>query len=331
MSSVSPEDLKTLVAQNHSKKIGGAGFHAEREIENCHRLGISLISRSDGGYPAALKVLPDAPPLLYIQGELIETDAYAVAIVGSRRASYYGLSQAARFARSLADCGLTIVSGMAMGVDQEAHRHALNAESGRTIGVLGCGLDIDYPQGSGDLRRRIARCGAVISEYPLGTLPLARNFPHRNRTIAGLSQGTLVIEANRRSGSLITARLALDYGRDVFALPGRADQASMQGNHQLIKEGAYLTDCPEDILSILKPVLARVREITPAESSIYGSNPAQLCEEPSVVSILRQGDLTYDEILQGTNLDGASLGTLLLALELQGKVRKGRDGRYRLE
>ena len=226
----------------------------KQEIDQAAHLGARILCRADPEYPEPLRHIPDPPICLYVIGEIRRDDALAIAIVGSRQASLYGLEQAQRFAELLCQTGLTIVSGMARGIDQAAHMAALRI-GGRTIAVLGCGLSHCYPPESVELRDRIAACGAVLSELPLKTAPDAKNFPARNRIIAGLSLGTLVIEAARRSGALITARLANEYNREVFALPGRVDTPTAQGANDLISQGfAKLVTNVGDILDALGDV-----------------------------------------------------------------------------
>jgi DNA processing protein len=239
-------------------------FSAEKEIELCAQKGIDFLLYSDGDYPAILKEIADPPLLLYKKGTLIESDRNAIAIVGTRHPSFYGRTQAKRFAQELAARGLTIVSGLARGIDQVAHNGALYTSYGRTIAVMGCGLDVIYPRENENLLQRILERGAVLSEYPLGTPPLPENFPRRNRILSGLSYATFVVEAHSRSGSLITAHQAVEQGREVFALPGPVDQLTSCGTHQLIKEGAYLVETPEDILLALADRLKWENTFEPA-------------------------------------------------------------------
>lgn len=222
----------------------------ERDYAKLQAMGASVITVRDFNYPPLLRQTHDPPLLLYVLGELLEQDSLAVAVVGSRRCSPYGRLVAHKLAGELTAHGLTVVSGLASGIDGAAHRGALEA-GGRTIGVIASGLDIDYPREHRELKEQIARQGAVVSEVPLGTAPTPARFPVRNRIIAGLSLGTLVVEAPERSGALITARLAAEQGRDVFAVPGNVNSFHARGCHQLIRDGAKLVDKVEDILEEL--------------------------------------------------------------------------------
>jgi DNA processing protein len=337
-------------------------FHAEKEIELCAQKGIDFLLYSDRDYPALLKEIADPPLLLYKKGALIDHDRNAIAIVGTRQPSFYGRTQAKRFARELASRGLTIVSGLARGIDQVAHDGALQIPYGRTIAVMGCGLDVIYPKENEDLFQRILERGAVLSEYPLGTPPLPENFPRRNRILSGLSYGTFVVEAHSRSGSLITAHQAVEQGREVFALPGSVDQLTSRGAHQLIKEGACLVEMPEDILLVLADRLkwenkfeaafqapversdrTDPKEMAPEKDDSPNSFQSKLSgphtdlplgdtytqDEPVILELLKEeGPLGPDEIMEFTGLESAKLPAILLKMELAGKIKKGSDGKY---
>src|SRR5436309_5520834 len=231
--------------------------------------GVATLDRADEHYPAWLRTIPDPPPVLYCDGSMEPGDRQAVAIVGSRQATPYGLRVTDALARELSALGFTIVSGFARGIDAAAH-HAALASGGRTVAVLGCGLDVDYPSGHASLRAEIAGSGAVLTEFAPGTAPFAMNFPRRNRIISGLALGVVVVEASEDSGSLITARLALEQGREVFAVPGPIDAPTSQGPHGLLKQGAKLVETVDDIVEELLPQME-----TPLTPTLSG-NPLLL-------------------------------------------------------
>lgn len=302
-------------------------FNPEEEIERTESLGIHLIPFGGPQYPALLKETSDPPLILYCKGDLLEFDQAAMAIVGSRHPSLYGREQAKRFGQKLAEWGLTIVSGFARGIDHEAHEAALGVRYGRTIAVLGSGLDVIYPREHQALHEEIAERGALVSEFVLGTPPLAENFPKRNRIIAGLSLGVLVVEAHSRSGSLITAHLATDEGREVFALPGRVDQWGSRGTHRLLKEGATLAESPEDILETLEPQLwPYLSRSDRSEASPMQASSDE--EEQGFLSIFQKEAMSLDEIISEGRRPASVASAFLTRLELKGFVRKRPDGRY---
>jgi DNA processing protein len=231
----------------------GPGFTSQlAALQVWHAMpGNALVTLADPAYPARLLAMPDPPPLLYVKGRLDLLHARAVAIVGSRSATPQAVEDATRFARTLAAAGLTVVSGLALGVDGAAHRGALEAPGG-TVAVIGTGADLVYPPAHHALATQIAARGALVSEWPLGTPARSANFPQRNRVIAALVEGVIVVEAAQRSGSLITARLANEMGRDIFALPGSIHAPLARGCHGLIKQGAQLVETPEEVLEALK-------------------------------------------------------------------------------
>ena len=284
-----------------------------------------IISINDAEYPAGLKNIFDPPREIFVRGNILAEDDNAVAIVGTRTPTHYGLKQCEKLSYDLAIRGITIVSGMARGIDSAAHRGAIKA-GGRTIAVLGSGFNYIYPPENKRLSEEIANSSAVISEFPPDTRPYKNNFPKRNRIISGMSKGVLVIEAAVRSGSLITANFALEEGREVFALPGRVDSEKSVGTNQLIKEGAKLVESFEDILEELKRVI-KIREIT--------ENPARQArrQEPSgaalsigpdekaVFDILNDEPMPIDEISQNLKLSPADISKILLGLELKRLVK----------
>ncbi|HEY6007140.1 MAG TPA: DNA-processing protein DprA [Geobacteraceae bacterium] len=284
---------------------------AERECREVEKHGVRVVDFLAADYPAALLEIPDPPPFLYVKGELRDLDP-AVAIVGARRASSYGLLTTDRLARELSAHGVIVVSGMARGVDTAAHRGALEA-GGRTVGVLGCGIDVIYPAENRRLFEAMAEKGALISEFPMGTTPLAENFPRRNRIISGISRGVLVVEAAENSGSLITARYALDQGRDVFAVPGNINFKTSRGTNRLIKEGAKLVEEVADIIEEL-PRYAGARS-TPAQPAFSLTSG-----EAAVYALLTEAPLHIDDVIVRSSLPVSEVSAILLHLELKGAV-----------
>jgi DNA processing protein len=255
------EGIGASRAETVARSIADAKSEAQREIERCQKLGVRIISQACEAYPALLLAIPDPPLVLYALGDLQPRDLNAIAIVGSRKCSIYGKEQGERFAGLLASAGFTIVSGGARGIDSAAHHGALVQSQGRTVAVLGSAVDQLYPPENEGLFKRIAERGAVLSEFCLGTPPVADHFPRRNRIVSGMSRGVLVIEADVRSGALITARQAADdHGRPVFALPGRVDNPLSAGPHKLLRDGAILTASLEDVLDGLEPLPDVVRQ-----------------------------------------------------------------------
>lgn len=291
----------------------------DKEISSAAELGLKIITLEDKQYPENLKNIPGAPIVLYIKGDLLEKDGIGLAIVGSRRASFYGLSHAGRLAEELSACGLTIVSGMARGIDTYAHRGALKRK-GRTIAVLGSGFRNIYPPENQDLSEEIAANGAVISEFCLDTRPLRQNFPRRNRIISGLSLGVAVIEAARNSGALITADFALEQGREVFALPGAVNSRTSFGTNELIKQGAKLISCAEDIIEELnlRPNALPVRQDSQEESP-----DSRLDTKLSLLKqCLAEEPVTIDQIAEKTAMDIPLIYDILLKLQIKRLVRK---------
>ena len=284
----------------------------DRQLDRLQRSGASLVTFDSPQYPVNLRHIHDPPPFLFVQGELQARDALAVAVVGSRSVSPYGLRVTRDIAEGLARYGVTVVSGMARGTDAQAHWTALRA-GGRTVAVMGSGIDVVYPSEHHSLFRTIPRQGAVMSELLLGTKPDAENFPGRNRIISGLSLGTVVIEAAERSGSLITATLATEQGRDVFAVPGPIGERT-RGTHRLIRDGAKLTERVEDILEELAPQLL---------SGAARRDPVDLAgDDAAVVQCMRHETVHVDEVITRSGLPAARVLQALLALELKGVVQQ---------
>lgn len=293
---------------------------AERVIEACQAQSIRIVVPSHSLFPRLLKEIPDPPSVLFVKGELRKTDALALAIVGTRGASQYGRAQAERFARSLARAGLTIVSGLARGVDAAAHAGALEA-GGRTVAVLCNGVAEVYPPQHEALGRQIATQGALVSEMPPGTKPKKGMFPQRNRIISGLTLGTLVIEAGERSGALISARLAGEQGREVFALPGLVSAPNSRGCHKLIRDGAVLVQDPEDVIDALGPLVEGV-ELAP-EQTIRNAAELQLNEqENTVLQSIQLEPTDINSIIVASGLPVPRVLSTLSVLEMRRLVRR---------
>lgn len=279
--------------------------------------GNHLLTFADAEYPQRLLDLPDPPPLLFAKGRpaLLERDA--LAIVGSRNATPQGMANAEAFARALADSGFAIVSGLAMGVDAAAHRGGLSGAGG-SIAVVGTGLDIVYPARNRELERELAAAGLLLSEFPLGTQPLAANFPRRNRVISGLVRGVLIVEAALQSGSLITARYAVEQGREVFAIPGSIHSPLSKGCHLLIKQGAKLVESARDILEEL------------GAAQIAASPPAAVAsqEDSMLLAALGYDPVDLDTLCARSGLTAESASAMLLTLELDGIVARLPGGRF---
>ena len=308
----------------------------EKEMAFAQRTGVSLVTSRDPLYPRQLASIYDNPAYLYVKGSLKEDDLN-IAFVGSRTASAHGLFTTERLCRELALRGATIVSGMARGIDSAAHRGAL-AGRGRTIAVLGCGLDIVYPPENEKLSKDIAASGAVLSEFPFGTQPNAPNFPARNRIISGLSLGVVVVEAGEKSGSLITARIALEQGREVFAVPGSIDVSGSRGANRLIKQGAKLIENIDDILEEILPQTSRPAATVKADPSTHETAgrgekhppPPDILltkNEKVLWQLLSQKPLHIDQIITASGWTVPDVLSCLLNLELKGAVEQ-KPGKY---
>ena len=292
----------------------------DEEFNAAEKNNIKIVPYYSDDYPCNLKVIYDPPLILYIKGNVTESDIMSLAVVGSRSCSYYGQVQTDKISRALTQIGFTIVSGMARGIDTVAHNCALKA-GGRTIAVLGCGLGYTYPKENMMLAEKIAENGAVISELPLSTPPDNRNFPPRNRIISGLSLGVVVIEAALRSGSLITAQWALEHGKEVFAVPGSIDSAQSKGTHKLIKEGAKLVESINDIVEELGPLSESLRN----NNGVEVKDPRSLRlngQEAKIFSILSSVPMGIDEIIGATRLPASVIASTLMILEIKKAVNQ---------
>lgn len=343
-----PSEIRSILS--FDVDLVGAQDLAELKKREVH-----LVSYDESRYPENLRQIPDPPPVLFMKGTFLASDWKALAVVGSRRASPYGISVCETFSRSLAAEGFCIISGMALGIDAVAHWTALES-GGRTIGVLGTGLDRVYPQANSLLFERIPSQGALVSEFPFGTLPLAWNFPRRNRLISGMALGVLVIEASERSGTAITVRMALEQGREVFAVPGDIRSPTSRGTHRLIKDGAKVAESVQDILDEL--CLRVVHETPPGSNrnppgtmeeqrDFAEVNPTfseggrdrgpahetrprlALCDHAStVLQMIGDEGTSVERLVLRTGWPAAKIAGLLTELELLGKVQKLRGNRY---
>jgi DNA processing protein len=289
----------------------------EKELERLASLGGMALSYEDAGYPPLLRELVDPPPVLYILGRSEILCDPGVAVVGSRAATSYGRRTAFNLGRNLAAVSVTVISGLALGIDTESHLGAL-AGQGSTVAVLGCGLDVVYPRQNQALYRKISECGALVSEYPLGTKPEGFRFPARNRIIAGLSRGVIVVEAAKRSGSLITAQMALDCGREVFAVPGQVDSCKSEGAHWLLQQGAKLVQRVEDIVVELDLHCSKRHTAKNAETQ-----EDNLDVEPDALTLLSYIEpypSARETLLVKSGLAPARVSELLLLLELDGLI-----------
>lgn len=300
-----------LVSHDSSKEIEAAQAWIGQP-------GNHLLTLADPDYPQALLTAADPPILLYAKGDISLLNRPALAIVGSRNATKQGEANASAFAQALAAAGLTIVSGLAAGIDAAAHRGAL-PETASTIAVIGTGCDRIYPARNEGLARDIADHGVILSEFPIGTPPLAANFPRRNRIIAGLARGCLVVEAARQSGSLITARLSAEVGREVFAIPGSIHSPQSKGCHALIKQGAKLVEAAQDILEELRWEKI-VNPPSDAIAPVTGGDP--------LIDALGQDPCDLDTLIVRTGLAAEAVLARLLPLELEGRIAPLPGGRY---
>lgn len=298
-------------------------YDPDQEIEKLARFGVGYITMFDKNYPKLLKEIYDCPAILYIKGNIKVLETFSLGVVGSRKYTTYGKKFAYKLSKECAESGITIISGLALGVDAFAHQAALDAD-GKTVGVLGCGLDSIYPVSNFHLGQAIIeKGGAIVSEFPLGVPPMKQNFPARNRIIAGLSSGVLVVEAAERSGALITAYQALEYSREVFALPGNIDSENSVGTNKLIQEGAKLVSDVDDILRELniekKKSHQEIKKFIPESA-----------DEQVVIDILSKDDCLIDDLIRQSKLNIVAVSSVLMILEMKGIIINLGGGRYRL-
>jgi DNA processing protein len=301
----------------YKKIIAFKGWNdIDRHMKEIKDMGAEIVTIKDSGYPTQLRNIPDAPLVLYKKGGL-KVGLDTIAIVGSRRASFESINMAEKIAQTLSSVGITIISGLARGVDAAAHRGALK-EKGKTVGVLGCGIDICYPSENRSLFEKVGQEGCILTEYAPGELPLQHHFPARNRIIAGLSKGILVVEASQRSGSLITARLGLEYGREVMAIPGSIFDEGYKGANSLIKQGAKLIAGIEDIIATCFPGLTLKKDkqvdLDNNEHYIYG--------------IIGSVKIHVDEVIDKSGMETRHVMAILTNLELKETIRRIPGGFY---
>jgi len=299
---------------------------AAREIAKVQAAGCRLLTWDEPEYPQLLREIYDPPTLLYVLGNIELLNRHVISIVGARRPTPYGNQMAERLARDLADRGLVIASGMARGIDASAHRGALASTVGSTIGVLGCGIDVVYPKENKKIFEQVEQRGVIVSESPLGTFPAPQNFPIRNRIIAGMALGVVVVEGQQYSGSLITARLAMEFGREVFGVPGNATQPSSFGPNQLIKQGAKLVTGWEDVVEELPtPVRAElmpVENVPDAERATLVEESLAPTEKPLYGLLNVETALHVDELVERSGLSSSEVLAALFDMEIKGVVRQ---------
>lgn len=319
-----------LIASGLVREQTAKNISEHRDLENLDNYlkivqenGIKVYTIHENEYPENLKNIYDPPPVLYVKGELVREDALAVGIVGSRKASEYGLKTAQRIASRLAELGITVVSGMALGIDSAAHKGALMAK-GRTVAVFGCGLKYVYPMTNYPLSQEIQKNGALISEYPFDTEAFASQFPARNRIISGMSLGVIVVEAGEKSGSLITADFALEQGREVFAVPGNISSPNSKGTNTLIKNGAKLVSSIEDIIEELNLNIVYKEK---SNANNYENSDISI-EESRILAFLNSTGGGKDEIAAATGLQPGKVMAALTKLEIRGFIQQNSGNYY---
>ena len=318
---------------------------AEKELVNAKRLGIQILGYGTEDYPKILNEIPDPPIILYVRGDAsVLHKRNAFCIVGTRRSTAYGMSAALGVSEQLARCGMVIVSGVALGIDSAAHRGAVRG-GGKTIGIMGCGLDVPYPRDNAEIRAAIAQNGALVSEFPLGTQPVGSNFPMRNRLLSAFSLGVAVMEAGERSGALITAKYAAEQGRDVYALPGNISSPMSAGTNQLISDGAMLLMGADAILAdyvMRYPEFFPVQEFieehrnelekkqVPEDMESALKTPATSDNEKIVRCILSKEPMHVDEIIRQSGLAAQMVLSTITILQIKGKIKEHPGNRFSL-
>jgi len=327
MMSAAVSDLRSVpgIGQKLSRAIVAARseVNLENELRDCRENGVQILAEPEPAYPQSLRTIPDPPGVLFVRGEILPSDGIAIAIVGTRHGTQYGVAQAERLAAGLARCGYTIVSGLARGIDAAAHRGALKA-GGRTLAVLGSGVLNVYPPEHEQLALEVIARGALVGENPPRSPPLSGAFPQRNRIITGLSLGVIVVEASERSGALISARHAMEQGREVFALPGRVDSRTSRGCHRLIRDGAKLIETVDDVLEELGP-LATPTPLAAGEAIPPIRHPAELqLNEPekAVLAVIDDEPIAIDTVISTSGLPVQNVLATLSVLEMRRLVRR---------
>lgn len=322
--------LPDLAARGGAPYRSAAADRVEREIAAVRKAGARYLFHDGPDYPALLAELESPPPILTVRGDTALLQRPSVAVVGARNASAAAVKLSRDFAAALAGQGYAVVSGLARGIDAAAHRGALAgmATGGGTVGVIASGIDITYPPENVDLQEQVACEGLLIAEMPPGTEPLARHFPHRNRIIAGLATGTLVVEAAPKSGSLITARLAAEAGREVMAIPGSPLDSRSHGCNQLIREGAILVQRPEDVVELLTGFTGQPRSTFREHAPDYGAAGGD--EAADIAGLLTLAPIGVDELIRQSGASAGAVQMALLELELAGRLQRHAAGRVSL-
>jgi DNA processing protein len=312
------------IGDDTAEKISGweKSIDLADELKRIADFGCHVLISSDENYPASLREIYDPPLVLYVKGELTAKDKNAVAMVGSRQTTHYGIETARKLAYQLAYVGVTVVSGGARGIDTAAHQGALSAK-GRTVAVLGTGINIIFPTENAELFERIAANGAVITQFPFNRPADKQSFPIRNRIVAGMTLGTIVVEANLSSGALITANFATEYGRQIFAVPGRIDSPRSKGCHELIKKGAKLCEGAEDVLSEFEYLFPTSnRPAAPNETGVLPALELSANEQKVFDALKTDDELTTDEVIRASGLPSSAVSVTLLSLEMKRVVRQ---------
>jgi len=312
------EEIAPVVGESVAQRIDQQRkeIKLNEQLRLIEEYQVKIITQDDPEYPANLKNIFDPPLVLFLRGQILPEDDFSIAIVGTRMATIYGVSMARKISSQLGQLGFTIISGGARGIDTAAHQSALRINA-RTVVVLGCGVDVVYPEENSRLFEEVAHKGALVSEFPMKTPPLRQNFPRRNRIISGLSVGVVVVEAPRRSGALITVSSALEQGREVFCVPGQADSFNMKGSHQLLKEGAKLVEDVDDIIEEIRPLL---RDRLPVGKSRLEEELTP--EEVKIYNLLNEKPISLDEIASRSQISISRVSAVLMKLEIKGLTRE---------